>query len=81
MAGLERCPWCLKDDVYKHYHDTVWGVPEHDDRTLFAKLILDGAQAGLSWYAILVRTDAYNRAFVGGMWSASPATDHRMWSV
>ncbi|MCU0320650.1 MAG: DNA-3-methyladenine glycosylase I [Flavobacteriales bacterium] len=65
MAELERCPWCLKDEIYKHYHDTVWGVPEHDDRKLFAKLILDGAQAGLSWYTILVRSEAYDRAFEG----------------
>lgn len=67
MADTElvRCPWCLKDDLYKHYHDTIWGVPEHDDRKLFAKLVLDGAQAGLSWYTILVRTEAYASAFHG----------------
>jgi len=59
----ERCPWCLKDDIYKRYHDEVWGVPEHDDRALFAKLVLDGAQAGLSWYTILIRTDSYAKAF------------------
>lgn len=61
--GLVRCDWCLKDDLYKHYHDTVWGVAEHDDRRLFAKLVLDGAQAGLSWYTILIRTESYARAF------------------
>lgn len=61
--GLIRCDWCLKDDIYKHYHDTVWGVPEHDDRRLFAKLVLDGAQAGLSWYTILIRTESYAKAF------------------
>ena len=61
--NVERCPWCLKDDIYMHYHDTVWGVPEHDDRNLFAKLCLDGAQAGLSWYTILIRTEGYARAF------------------
>lgn len=60
---LLRCPWCSKDAIYEHYHDTVWGVPEHDDRRLFAKLVLDGAQAGLSWYTILVRTASYARAF------------------
>lgn len=59
----KRCPWCLKDDIYKHYHDTVWGVPEHDDQRLFAKLVLDGAQAGLSWYTILIRTESYAKAF------------------
>jgi DNA-3-methyladenine glycosylase I len=53
----------LKDDIYKHYHDTVWGFPEHDDRALFAKLVLDGAQAGLSWYTILIRTESYAKAF------------------
>ena len=63
MPDLSRCPWCLKDDIYKHYHDTVWGVPEHDDRALFAKLVLDGAQAGLSWYTILMRTESYAKAF------------------
>ncbi|MFN6115050.1 MAG: DNA-3-methyladenine glycosylase I [Flavobacteriales bacterium] len=60
---LIRCGWRLKDDIYKHYHDTVWGVPEHDDRKLFAKLVLDGAQAGLSWYTILIRTESYAKAF------------------
>lgn len=58
-----RCPWCLKDDIYMRYHDEVWGVPEHDDRKLFAKLILDGAQAGLSWYTILIRTESYAKAY------------------
>ena len=48
MDERVRCSWCLKDDIYMRYHDEVWGVPEHDDRKLFAKLILDGAQAGLS---------------------------------
>ena len=65
MPDLQRCPWCLKDDTYTHYHDTVWGVPEHDDRRLFAKLVLDGAQAGLSWYTILIRTESYAKAFDG----------------
>lgn len=64
----ERCPWCLKDEVYMAYHDEVWGHPEHDDRKLFAKLILDGAQAGLSWYTILIRTEGYAKAFDG--WDA-----------
>jgi len=60
---IQRCPWCMKDGVYMHYHDTVWGVPEHDDGKLFAKLILDGAQAGLSWHTILIRTESYAKAF------------------
>jgi len=58
-----RCPWCLKDGIYMKYHDEVWGHPEYDDRKLFAKLCLDGAQAGLSWYTILIRTEGYARAF------------------
>lgn len=61
--GRTRCPWCLKDGTYMRYHDEVWGVPEHDDRRLFAKLVLDGAQAGLSWYTILVRTEGYRKAY------------------
>lgn len=60
---LVRCSWCLKDDIYMNYHDTVWGVPEHDDGKLFAKLILDGAQAGLSWYTILIRSESYAKAY------------------
>src|SRR5690606_4978700 len=62
-AEKPRCPWCWKDDIYKRYHDEVWGVPEHDDRKLFAKLILDGAQAGLSWYTILIRSEGYRKAY------------------
>ena len=56
------------------YHDNVWGHPEHDDRKLFAKLVLDGAQAGLSWYTILVRTDSYAKAFDDWSGSAYAAT-------
>jgi len=58
-----RCSWCLSEDVYVRYHDDEWGVPEHDDQKLFAKLILDGAQAGLSWITILKKRDGYYRAF------------------
>lgn len=58
-----RCAWCLSEDIYVRYHDEVWGVPEHDDQRLFAKLILDGAQAGLSWITILKKQDNYHRAF------------------
>lgn len=63
MKELKRCDWCLKDDIYKKYHDEIWGTPEHDDIKLFEKLNLDGAQAGLSWYTILVRTESYRKAF------------------
>ena len=58
-----RCPWCGTDPLYVAYHDTEWGVPEYDDQRLFAKLILDGAQAGLSWITILRKRDAYYAAF------------------
>jgi DNA-3-methyladenine glycosylase I len=53
----------LSDDIYVRYHDEEWGVPERDDQKLFAKLILDGAQAGLSWITILKKRDNYYRAF------------------
>ena len=61
--GKPRCHWCLGSDIYISYHDEEWGVPEHDDQRLFAKLILDGAQAGLSWITILKKRDGYYRAF------------------
>lgn len=58
-----RCPWSLKDDLYKKYHDEEWGIPVHDDRKLFEMLCLEGAQAGLSWYTILSKRDNYRKAF------------------
>ena len=61
--GLTRCPWPGEDPLYVAYHDTEWGVPEHDDRALFEKLILDGFQAGLSWITILRKRDNFRRAF------------------
>lgn len=60
-----RCPWCLGSELYKAYHDEEWGTPCHDDRVLFEFLILEGAQAGLSWNTILNRRDGYRRAFEG----------------
>lgn len=60
---VPRCAWCGTDPDYVRYHDTEWGVPVHDDRTHFAFLILEGAQAGLSWLTILRRRDGYRRAF------------------
>jgi DNA-3-methyladenine glycosylase I len=57
-----RCPWA-KGDEYIRYHDTEWGVPIHDDRLLFEFLILEGAQAGLSWATILKKRDNYRQAF------------------
>jgi DNA-3-methyladenine glycosylase I len=61
-----RCPWAEKgDDAYKAYHDTEWGVPVHDDRTLFEFLTLEGAQAGLSWHSVLIRREGYRASFHG----------------
>jgi len=59
----ERCGWASQSENYIAYHDTEWGVPLHDDRALFELLILEGAQAGLSWSTILNRRDAYRKAF------------------
>lgn len=58
-----RCPWGAGDPLYVAYHDDEWGVPVHDDRTLFEFLILEGAQAGLSWSTILNKRPNYRRAF------------------
>ncbi len=60
-----RCPWCLGFPDYITYHDVEWGVPQHDDRMLFEMLILEGAQAGLSWSTILKKRDNYRKAFAG----------------
>ncbi|MAU01572.1 MAG: DNA-3-methyladenine glycosylase I [Anaerolineaceae bacterium] len=60
---LNRCAWCGDDPLYVSYHDKEWGVPEYDDQRLFAKLVLDGAQAGLSWITILRKRDNYWQAF------------------
>jgi len=59
----QRCEWCGSDPLYIDYHDHEWGVPVHDDRTLFEMLILDGAQAGLSWITILRKRENYRKAF------------------
>jgi DNA-3-methyladenine glycosylase I len=58
-----RCAWCGTDPLYIKYHDEEWGVPVHDDRLLFEFLILEGAQAGLSWITILRKREAYREAF------------------
>jgi DNA-3-methyladenine glycosylase I len=60
---LFRCPWCLKFEQYIRYHDEEWGVPVHDDRIHFEFLILEGAQAGLSWATILKKREGYRKAF------------------
>ena len=60
---IKRCGWCGNDPLYTAYHDHEWGVPLHDDRGLFEFLILEGAQAGLSWLTILKKRDNYRAAF------------------
>jgi DNA-3-methyladenine glycosylase I len=59
---MERCPWA-RTDLYIQYHDSEWGLPVHDDRLLFEFLILEGAQAGLSWETILKKRENYQKAF------------------
>ena len=63
MEQVMRCPWAGNDDDYIAYHDFEWGVPVHDDHRLFEFLILEGAQAGLSWQTILRKRENYRRAF------------------
>ena len=62
---MTRCEWCGNNPLYISYHDEEWGVPVHDDRRLFEILILEGAQAGLSWLTILRKREHYRRAFDG----------------
>ncbi len=66
VDGQVRCAWGdVPDDAYRGYHDREWGVPVHDERHLFELLVLEGAQAGLSWATILHRREGYRRAFAG----------------
>jgi len=60
---MKRCHWANDSELYEEYHDLEWGVPVHDDRKHFEFLILEGAQAGLSWLTILKRREGYRRAF------------------
>lgn len=64
-TSLPRCPWAAGSPLYAAYHDNEWGVPVHDDRVFFEFLILEGAQAGLSWSTILNKRDGYRAAFAG----------------
>lgn len=61
----ERCGWCGQDPLYTAYHDSEWGVPVHDDDTLFEFLILEGAQAGLAWITVLRKREGYRKVFNG----------------
>ncbi|NBC28377.1 MAG: DNA-3-methyladenine glycosylase I [Spirochaetes bacterium] len=65
MSEAGRCPWCGDDPLYVRYHDEEWGVPVHDDRRHFEFLMLEAAQAGLSWLTVLKRRDGYREAFAG----------------
>lgn len=65
MPEKNRCPWPGKDPLYLDYHDREWGVPMAEDRRLFELLVLESAQAGLSWITILRRREGYRRAFDG----------------
>jgi DNA-3-methyladenine glycosylase I len=62
---MQRCAWCGTDPLYVEYHDKEWGVPVHDDKKHFEFLVLEGAQAGLSWITILKKRENYRKAFAG----------------
>jgi DNA-3-methyladenine glycosylase I len=64
-VAITRCDWAEGNPLIRDYHDREWGVPAHDDRVLFEFLVLEGAQAGLSWMTILRKRDAYRAAFKG----------------
>lgn len=63
--SLRRCPWCGTDELYVRYHDEEWGAPTHDDRRHFEFLVLESAQAGLSWITILRKRENYRKAYRG----------------
>jgi DNA-3-methyladenine glycosylase I len=65
VATVTRCAWPGEDPLYVRYHDGEWGVPLHDDHSLFEFIVLEGAQAGLSWITVLRKRDAYREAFAG----------------
>jgi len=60
---MERCEWAAKEKIYMKYHDKEWGIPLHDDGKLFELLVLEGAQAGLSWITVLKKRENYRKAF------------------
>jgi DNA-3-methyladenine glycosylase I len=62
---IERCGWCVGNELYESYHDDEWGSPTYDDQLLFEFLLLEGAQAGLSWITILRKREGYRQAFDG----------------
>lgn len=64
-TALPRCAWCGSDPLYQHYHDTEWGVPQHDPRMLWEMLMLEGFQAGLAWITVLRKRETFRLAFDG----------------
>ena len=76
---IRRCSWCERDDLYRNYHDEEWGVPSHDDRYLFELLVMEFFQAGLSWYTILSKREAFKLAFDGfGVHKVSAYSDKKI---
>lgn len=65
VTGARRCPWAGTDPLYVEYHDREWGIPSRDERHLFEMLLLEGAQAGLSWITVLRKRESYRAAFAG----------------
>jgi DNA-3-methyladenine glycosylase I len=65
MSDKTRCRWATHSDLEQEYHDSEWGVPNYDDRHLFEMLVLEGAQAGLSWLTVLKKRESYREAFDG----------------
>ena len=63
INSVNRCSWVTKDQIYIDYHDKEWGVPIYEDHKIFEFLILEGAQAGLSWFTILKKRENYRRAY------------------
>ena len=72
-----RCAWVNEDPLYIDYHDREWGVPVRDDRKWFELLVLEGAQAGLSWYTVLKKREGYRQAFDGSIPAKWPNTASR----
>ena len=79
-SEIIRCGWATTD-LYHAYHDTEWGVPVHDDRHLFEMIILEGAQAGLSWITILKKRENYRKAFTGWQELAAGEDDHKTFFI
>jgi DNA-3-methyladenine glycosylase I len=78
MNPVQRCPWCGTDPLYVAYHDQDWGVPSFDDRHLFEMRVLEGAQAGLAWIAILRKRERYREVYEGFEPARVAAFDDRM---